>query len=198
MNEIVQLKITVARTNPPIWRRILVEKKITFFDLHHIIQIVMGWKNYHLFEFTVNTYRIGYPYEDVEDYTGGKNPLIDSLTVTLDQVIADKGDQFKYEYDFGDGWYHDIVVEDFLTIDQELKYPTCIDGELHCPPEDCGGIGGFYQMLEIIKDKKNPEYKEMKQWLGRQYNPEAFDKERVNKKLSKLEKYIKDWVDNMY
>ncbi|MBW6484102.1 MAG: plasmid pRiA4b ORF-3 family protein [Vicingaceae bacterium] len=89
-------------------------------------------------------------------------------------------------YDFGDSWKHLIKVENFLQKEKNVKYPICIDGELNCPPEDCGGVWGFYELLETIKNKKHPEHEEMLEWLGGQYDEEYFDKELVNKRLLKL------------
>lgn len=182
MSDIIQLKITLKWTKPPIWRRVLVDKKTTFFELHQIIQIAMGWGNYHLYEFKINNNRVGEPEEEFDDFFyGGK--LVDASTVTLDSFIADTGEKFVYEYDFGDGWEHQLTVEKFLPRDSKTNYPSCIGGKLNCPPEDCGGVGGFYELLDIIGNKKHPERKEMLEWLGGNYNPEYFDKEEINEEL---------------
>ena len=105
-------------------------------------------------------------------------------------------EKFEYNYDFGDSWSHQIIVENFLSREGEAKYPTCIDGKLNCPPEDCGGIGGFFGLLDIINNKQHPDRKEMLVWLGGNYDPEHFDKNKINKKLSSLDKYIKEVDDN--
>ena len=182
MNDIIQLKITLQRTKPPIWRRILVDKKTTFLNLHYIILTTMGWNGGHLYEFNIKGYRIGEPHKD-NDGWGGK--LIDASKKTLDSVIYDTKGKFEYTYDFGDSWEHLLKVEKFLAKDGNIKYPICIDGELNCPPEDCGGVWGFYDLLETIKNEKHPEHKEMLEWLGGHYDAEYFDKELVNKLLSK-------------
>lgn len=184
MNDIIQLKITLKGTKPPIWRRILVDKSTSFFILHYIIQYSMGWENSHLFEFKVNGFRIGEPHQDDEGW-GGK--LIDATKKSLGSIISDPKGKFEYAYDFGDNWEHLIKVEKFLPKDENVKYPICIDGELNCPPEDCGGVWGFYDLLETIKNKKHPEHKDMLEWLGGKYDPEYFDKELVNKELFELE-----------
>ena len=190
MTEIIELKISLNETQPLIWRRIQVEKNITFFELHHIIQISMGWKNCHLFEFNIHNYRIGCM---DEEFFEDDDKTIDANTVTLDATLIEPNEKFQYEYDLGDGWQHLIQVEDFFPKDNKTKYPICIDGALSCPPEDCGGIGGYYNMLEIIKDKDHPEYKEIKQWLGKGYDPAKFDIGKVNKQLYNLKSYIKKW-----
>jgi hypothetical protein len=178
MNNIIQLKLSLDHTEPPIWRRVLVEKEISFDELHEIIQIVMGWDNYHLYEFNINGCKISEAFEDDMDF-GVK--IIDSSSVTLDEFINGSKIKFKYLYDFGDGWEHSIKVEKFLNKDENLFYPICIDGELNCPPEDCGGVWGFYNLLEVIKNKKHPEHKETLEWLGEKYDALAFDKDEVNK-----------------
>lgn len=191
MDEIFQLKITLEQTAPPIWRRILVKKNSTFLQLHYIIQIVMGWENYHLFEFRMNDMRIGEPNEEEEEFNDlmfGTSNLLDAAAVTLDSIITETKQKINYEYDFGDGWRHKIVVEKFLPRDKQSPYPICIGGKLNCPPEDCGGIPGYYHLLEILEDKRHPEYKEMVEWLGEVYEPEYFNKEEVNQELKDFER----------
>ena len=195
MNDIIQLKVTLEKTEPAIWRRVQVERSSTFFELHHTIQIVFGWKNYHLYEFLIDGHILGAPEDYVANISSTEEGVIDARDITLDLII-EPGEKFSYVYDFGDSWKHNIEVEKFLPNEQEKKYPICIDGELRCPPEDCGGIRGYYDMLEILKDKKNPEYKDTKIWVGRNFKPEHFDKEKVNKKLLRLYKYIMDWLNN--
>jgi hypothetical protein len=197
MDDILQLKVTLKWTEPPIWRRIQVEKNITFFVLHHIIQIAMGWEDYHLYEFKIDNYRIGEPNEELDGFGFRSNKLIDASTITLDRIITDtKKRRFEYEYDFGDGWIHQISIEKFLPRDNSKSYPICTDGKLNCPPEDCGGVGGFYQLLDIIEDKNHPEHKDMIEWLGGLYDQEYFDINEINNKLAELDQYIKEWSDN--
>lgn len=190
MDDIIQLKITLKWTKPPIWRRVLVDKKTTFFELHQIIQIAMGWENCHLYEFKIDNYRIGEPNEEFDDFFSG-DKLVDASEVTLDSVIANTGEKFEYEYDFGDGWEHQVTAEKFLPRDSKTKYPICTGGKLNCPPEDCGGVGGFYDLLDIIGNKKHPERKEMLEWLGGKYNPEYFDKKAINDELRTLDNHLK-------
>ena len=193
MNDIIQLKFTLQCTKPPIWRRVLVDKQTTFFELHHIIQIAMGWFNYHLYEFKIHNYRIGEPNEEFEDIGFSKDKIIDASTITLDSIITDIKEKFIYEYDFGDGWKHQVIVEKFLQRDSKTKYPICIDGKLNCPPEDCGGVGGFYRMLEIIENKKHPERKEIVEWLGGNYDSGYFDRDEINIELKNLDRYIEEY-----
>ncbi len=190
MDRIIQMKITLQRTKPSIWRRVLVDKTITFEKLHHINQIAMGWTNSHLYEFDFKSYRIAELNEEFDgDY---KNKTMDSSTVTLESIITVPEVKFNYIYDFGDSWEHQIIVEKFLPYDTKTNYPICLDGKLNCPPEDCGGIPGFCNLLEIIGNKKHPEREEMLEWLGEQYDAEHFDKDEINQELASLDNYIKE------
>lgn len=128
MQEIISIKITLNNTHPAIWRKVLIPSSVTFFDLHHIIQISMGWKNSHLFEFRVGDYKIGYidPQEAFED-------VADANEVTLDLLLK-VGLALTYLYDFGDDWEHIVEVEKFQGKEEGKIYPLCIEGQLACPP----------------------------------------------------------------
>ena len=186
MQEIIQLKISLTHSKPLIWRQILIHKDITFFELHHIIQIVMGWGSYHLYEFKLEGYRIGEVDEEEKNNGYGSDEVLDSTTIKISDVVTQSKDIINYLYDFGDGWKHRLKVEKFHGIDKVLNYPNCIDGQMNCPPEDCGGIGSFYHCIDVLKDKKHPDHKEVNQWFNKKYNPEQFDKEKINRKLIKL------------
>lgn len=188
MKEVLQIKVTLDKTDPPIWRRILVPADVTFFDLHHILQIAMGWKNSHLFEFKVGDYTIGYEDDDLD----GSDEIANAGEVTLDTLLVKEGLAFSYVYDLGDYWMHTVVVERILAGDSQKTYPVCVEGALNCPPEDCGSIPGFYHLVEVLKDKRHPEYADMRMWAGR-YNPSKFNIERINKELPRYRKYMKHW-----
>ena len=173
--EIVQLKVTLNGSKPSIWRRLLIEKDMTFEDLHYIIQDAMGWENCHLYDFRDKNTTIG-----ENDYG---DDSIDSSEITLGEHFTKLKQKMTYTYDYGDSWDHEILVEKFLDEEKDIDYPMCIKGQNSCPPEDCGGIWGFYNMLEIIKDKKHPEREEMLEWLGEDYDPEHFDLEETNERL---------------
>lgn len=187
MDTILQLKIGLRGTKPPIWRRVLVEKTITFEVLHEIIQIVMGWTNSHLHEFTVQGIRIGQPLDEFDRIGGSADfggELVDEATVTLESVLTDSNQTVDYTYDFGDGWAHVIGVEKWFPDDTAITYPVCTGGKLNCPPEDCGGIPGFYEMLHILNDKRHPERQEMLEWLGGTYDAQRFNQQEVNQQLA--------------
>ena len=168
-------------------------RQTTLFELHHIIQISMGWENYHLYEFMCNGRRIGEPSEAFEEFGFGGEKLLDATDVRLEYIVSEAKEKFTYEYDFGDGWRHTIAVEQFLPRDKKTNYPSCTARKLNCPPEDCGGIPGFYALLDVLADKRHPERKAMLEWLGGSYDPESFDKEATNQRLNHLAEYIKDW-----
>ena len=183
MAKILQLKIYLKDVEPKIWRRFLVNDSCTFDKLHRIIQAVMGWENYHLFEFKFGNMRIIPPDEDYLE----ENEL-DPQKVKIGDYVNNEKQKFEYVYDFGDSWEHEIVVEKILAdeIEDAGKYPKCVAGERACPPEDCGGIGGYERFLEVLKTGKDPlgeDIDELKEWLG-DWEPENFDLEEINKKVN--------------
>lgn len=159
------------------------EKSITFEDLHYIIQIAMGWENSHLHEFQVQGKQLGMILGDESFFELDEN-LIDDNSVKLESMITEEKQEFIYIYDFGDDWRHTIVVEKFLPRDGTILYPICTDGKMNCPPEDCGGIGGFYYMLKALSDKNHPEYENFLEWIGDDYDMKFFDKETINEDLA--------------
>lgn len=190
LKKAVQLKIVLKNTKPAIWRRILVQNSISFFELHHIIQCAMGWNNSHLYEFKVDDYRIGEPNEEFDFYSRSK--LIDAGKIALEEVLSGEIKKFSYEYDFGDGWEHEIIVEKLVPLENDVPYPVCMAGKMNCPPEDCGGIPGYYHLVEIMKNKKHKERKEMIEWLGGVYDPTEFDLEQVNIYLDVLSENMEE------
>lgn len=178
-NQVYQFKITLKGIKPPIWRRIQVPETYTFWDLHVAIQDAMGWSDYHLHEFEVNDLstglkqNIGIPDEDFgrEVLPGWKQKIADYFS--MENPKAD------YVYDFGDNWEHIIQLEKILPREKGVNYPICIKGKRACPPEDCGGIWGYEEFLEAIKDPKHQEHEEMLEWIGGEFNPEHFDIEEV-------------------
>ncbi len=174
---IYQLKITLRRSKPPIWRRIQVTDSTTLRDLHEIVQVVMGWTNSHLHQFVVT----GRPYSDPRFEL---DDVSDERRVSLSRLALQPRMHFGYEYDFGDSWEHDILVEKTFPPEPGAAYPRCITGKLACPPEDCGGTWGYYQLLETVQDPRHPDYKEMREWLGDGFDPDAFDLASVNARLS--------------
>lgn len=174
-HNIYQFKITLEGIKPTIWRRIQVPETYTFWDLHVAIQDAMGWLDCHLHQFDIINLKtdrkdsIGIPdeYGGIETLPGWKTSI--SSYFSLSNKKAD------YEYDFGDCWRHKVNLEKILPLESNIKYPRCIAGERACPPEDCGGIWGYENLLEIIKDPNHEEYEERLEWLGDNFDPEDFN-----------------------
>jgi hypothetical protein len=179
---IYQIKVMLLGTSPPIWRRLLLPADLTLAGLHNVLQSAMGWEHSHLHEFQVGRQRYGEPV--LNDGGFSVDSLMDERQVRLHQVLGRVGAKAIYIYDFGDGWEHGMVLEKRLPVDPSLAYPACTGGQRACPPEDCGGIPGFYELLEAIQDPKHERHEELLDWVGEEYDPEAFSMEAVNRALS--------------
>ncbi len=177
---IYQLKVTLKESKPPIWRRILVASNISLHKLHNIIQITMGWDNSHLHQFIVQGQFYGAPDFDMTD------DMEDEKNVSLDQVMYNPKGKLIYEYDFGDSWEHVILLEKILPPEAGIQYPVCVKGKRACPPEDSGGIWGYAELMETIQDPDHPEHEEMLEWLGGDFDPEAFDLDEINRRLKRI------------
>jgi hypothetical protein len=174
---IYQLKVTLRGIRPPVWRRIEVPATITLAALHDVIQAVMGWGDYHLHQFVAGETTYG-DRAMLEDFD-----VRSERTARLAQVAPAVKAKLRYEYDFGDSWEHEVVVEKILTPDPSARYPRCVAGKRACPPEDCGGVWGYANLLEAINDPTQPEHEELLEWVGGSFDPEAFDLEEVNARL---------------
>jgi hypothetical protein len=171
ITSVFQLQVTLLDTQPPVWRRVLVDGGSTLAQLHDVIQAAFGWWNCHLHEFDDGRKRYGPPDCDPD---ADWEPPHDERRTRLD-AIASEGTSLGYLYDFGDGWEHEIVVERVLLGSTDVTVPACVDGRRACPPEDCGGPSGYEQLLEILGDRNHPERDEYLEWLDRPFDPEAFD-----------------------
>ena len=185
--EIYQLKVTLRYTRPPIWRRLLVPAGMTLEVLHDILQAAMGWYDSHLHEFSIGQNRFGKP--DPQDDLMGLPAVVNESTAYLFMVLGKARAKAIYTYDFGDSWEHMIVVEKVLPPDPGVAYPICVGGKLQCPPEDCGGIPGYYNLLEAIRDPAHKEHEDMLDWVGGSYDPEAFSVDDVNRGLAHLQQW---------
>jgi Plasmid pRiA4b ORF-3-like protein len=181
--KIYQLKITLVGSKPPIWRRFLVKSDTLLSDLHLIIQTTMGWTNSHLHQFIIGNDSFQPDYEGMDD-DGYSQPYTDKR---LNDFLKKENSKFVYEYDFGDSWNHEIVLEKVLEEEKGTFYPVCTDGKNACPVEDCGGIWGYEDLVKVLKNKKHPEHEEMKEWVGLEededFDPTEFDKEYINEGL---------------
>ena len=186
--KIYQLKITLVGSKPSIWRRLLVKSDTLLSDLHLIIQTTMGWENSHLHQFIIGNDSFQPDYEGMDD-DGYSQPYTDKR---LNDFLKKENSKLVYEYDFGDSWNHEIVLEKILEEEKGMFYPICVTGKNACPVEDCGGIWGYEDLIKVLKNKKHPEHEEMKEWVGLEededFDPTEFDKEDINEEL-KSENY---------
>ena len=191
---VYQFKITLHEIEPPVWRKIQVPAKYTFWDLHVAIQDAMGWLDYHLhafhlrqkhkrkpIEIGIPETEIGTP-EDIYFDTG----IIPGWKVPITDHFTDLGQKMNYEYDFGDSWHHEILFEGILLKTKGEKYPKCLAGQRACPPEDCGGVHGYYRLVNILQDPSHDEYEGHVEWLKghaknyHPYKPDEFNPEKVH------------------
>jgi hypothetical protein len=186
---VYQFKIDLLYTKPPIWRRIQMADG-TLDDLHEQIQSAFGWTNSHLHEFAIDKKRYCTPSLCDDDF--GEMKAEDSTQTRLSNLFARrrKGFQFHYIYDFGDSWEHAIVFEGAVDADPKAKYPLCLDGARAGPPDDCGGVPGYYHLLEVLADSKHPEYEDMKEWVDDNFDPDRFD---ANKATKSMQKGLPNW-----
>jgi len=185
--DIYQLKVTLRYTRPPIWRRLLVPAGLTLADFHDVLQEAMGWDNSHLHEFRIGKKRFGK--SDPSDRLMGLDPIGNERTTHLFIALGKVGAKAIYTYDFGDSWEHTIVVEKVLPPEPGVAYPVCLGGKLHGPPEDCGGIPGYYNLLEAIRDPNHPEHEELLDWVGAEFDPEEFSVDDVNRRLAPIQRW---------
>ena len=185
--KVYQIKVSLNEIQPSIWRRFLVKDTTTLPALHKILQTVMGWTNSHLHHFVVDGEIYSEPDEDNElEY-------IDYRKTRIKDVMDSVNDEMTYEYDFGDGWEHTLVLEKVLDPDPDAKYPVCLARERNCPPEDCGGAYGFMEMLDILNNPNHEEYESWKTWVGDEYDSERFDLSIVNRLLRQRNYGLPSW-----
>lgn len=169
---VYQFKITLLDTKPTIWRRIQIpDCKLNTLHLH--IQAVMGWENSHLHRFDIKGDRYGIP--EHLDYDGDGD-VVDSRKIMVNEIVSADGKKiaFRYTYDFGDNWEHEVLFEGILKPNPNTKYPVCVEGERAGPPENCGGTPGYEHLLEVLADPRHEEHQGMKEWVG-EFDPERFD-----------------------
>jgi len=166
---------------PTIWRRLVVPGEIKLSKLHSIFQAAMGWEDYHLHMFGIGDRTYAVPDEEFED----EFKDIDEDTVLFCEVV-EVPMRFSYQYDFGDDWQHEVVVETIEAVPLVLKFATCIDGQRACPPEDCGGTSGFETFLEAVTDPTHEEHVDYVRWVGRPFDPEAFSVAATNAALQRV------------
>jgi hypothetical protein len=177
--QIYQVKISLGDVIPEVWRRVALPGGYSLDRVHRVIQLAMGWQDYHLHSFEIDGVQYGQPDPD------GELDLRDELDVRLDSV-AGKDSEFLYTYDFGDWWEHEVVVEQIDPADPDERYPICLAGQNACPPEDVGGAYGYAGFLAALADPEHPEHEAMREWIGRPFDPRQFDPDRVTALLRRM------------
>ena len=180
------IKVVLLGSEPAIWRRLQVPGNARLDWLHAVLQVTLGWTNSHLHQFRVD----GDCYSDTRHNFAefeGDPEIREASKFTLRQVAPNVKDTISYEYDFGDSWGHEITVERQLPgAADAASVALCLDGARACPPEDCGGVRGYEDLKKILKNRRHPEHKLMKEWLGRPFDAESFDPANANLWLRKL------------
>ena len=181
-----RIKVTLLGTRPPIWRRVEVPSSIPLEHLHEVIQVAFGWENYHMWVFETGSAQYGIPDRELG--------IASAAAKRLSQVAPKAGAKLRYTYDFGDGWEHELLVEAVGPAAPGVAYPRCVTGRRAGPPEDCGGVWGYQNLIEILADPAHEEHKERLEWLGLdsgdEFDPAAFDVDDVNEALSGLAKVL--------
>ena len=184
-----RVRVDLMYAKPPIWRRLVLPGDLVLDELHDVLQVAMGWQDGHLHKFGVGADRRTRAYFVTRfDLSEGDDGLVED-GVRLDQVVSGKGDRLFYDYDFGDGWEHVLVVED--VFDDPPPVPVCLTGKMACPPEDCGGLGGYEELAAWVRGGDDPRAtpmglgaQEMRDWLPRGWHPDLFSVAETNDALA--------------
>jgi hypothetical protein len=170
----LELEVTVRFVTPVVWRRLRVSASLSLRELHHVLQIALGWDDKHLHQFDIDgeTYGMKVP---------GEAPIPDEREFQLGPLLRGV-ETFDYLYDFGDDWSHEISVKPVPLTPRSPK-AECLDGERAVPPEDCGGPPGYSQLLKALKKPKSPRGREVIEWIGPDFDPSFFDLQGVNREL---------------
>lgn len=202
-NEVFQFKITLNDSQPRIWRRIQVPSDYTFFELYCAIEDAMGWAGGHLHAFYIDTrgrigggmFTIEFPNPEYDDFPRGD--VRDERKERIADYFGKIMKQCTYCYDMGDSWDHTVLFERAIPREDKVSYPRCVAGENACPPEDCGGLGGYYNLQKIIKNPQHPEHTEMLDWLciddPKDFNPEEFNLSEVD--FCNPRQRLKEWKE---
>jgi hypothetical protein len=179
------LRASLRDSRPPIWRKLSVPGNFTLEDLHEVLQIAFDWDEEHMHSFLINSRE--YIMEQAREMMSpfDDDEFIEETTVCLDDLLTEK-QKFTYLYDFGDSWLHQITVSKAISLEEGMEdslVPRCLGGKLAGPPEDCGGIWGYEELLAILKDPSHERHEEIYEWMG-DWDAEAFDPEEVNARLA--------------
>jgi hypothetical protein len=182
LEKIYQLRIQLQDVEPAVWRSVRVPAAVSLAKLHKVFQVVMGWDDSHLHEFRIGAMRYGVPDPDFQE----ERPVISDKRAVLDQVLKPSISQFSYLYDFGDGWEHEVFIEETGTVAEDERPLLCLAGANACPPDDVGGPDGYADFLQAIANPKHKEHRHYSQWCGGAFDPKGFDLQSVNRSLSRV------------
>jgi hypothetical protein len=174
--EVLQVKVALLDIEPTIWRRLLIPAHHTLADLHDAIQVAFGWEGWHGHVFTVRGREYGS--QDPVEVAGARDE-----TILLAKLDLRPGTSIRYVHDFGDNWIHEILVEKVMVPEEPSMAPVCLEGRRAGPPDDCGGPLGYKHLLKALRNRKHPEHRDLKDWVGSDWRPEAFHLDEVNAKL---------------
>ena len=189
MSKIYQFRIELNGIEPAIWRSVQLNDDNQLLDLHYAAQIAMGWYDSHLYDFHMDGKHYGDP-EALDDTN-----IIDDSEVDIVDIFKNEKDSILYTYDFTDDWKHTITLEKIIDAKKPLEHMLCVGGKRNCPPEDCGGISAYLEVVEIMKTPEGKEYEEMVEWLGEKYDPEFFDMQIINDSFKETEEMFQNDMD---
>jgi len=173
-----QIQISLNRLKPKIWRRVLVSPDMLLPDFHRVIQTTMGWTNSHLHHFIKGHTFYTLKMQDDDFWDTMDN--VEYSKMKISDLLKKEKEKILYEYDFGDSWEHTILLEKILQSDPSEQLPVCLAGKNNGPPEDCGGVWGYANMIEILSNPKHEEYEQYMEWLEEEFDPSQFDKDAIN------------------
>jgi len=183
---VIEAHVTIRDIEPPIWRRLLLPLDLNLAQLHEVIQAALGWTDSHLHQFHVGGLIYGAPEFDEGGFADDSPETFEATDVHLKDFsfYPETPPTILYEYDFGDGWVHEITLKR-VAGDKDIKYPVCVDGARRAPPEDVGGTMGYAEFLEAWSDPSHEDHKAMRRWAGRRFDPERFDPQVTTKDITK-------------
>lgn len=185
---IAVIRIELEDIEPLIWRRVAVRESVNLKDIHCVIQAAMGWQDYHLWQFIIGDDVYGPP---ELDNGGWEKPIHRAGTMKLAQIIERSVKAFDYAYDFGDDWRHRVVIEKVAPVVAGAAYPAFLGGERRCPPEDCGGMPGYFEFIAAIERAEGKTAKDKKEalaWYGQNYDPDDIGEPQIRTALGRLTK----------